>query len=134
MTDFELADLLVSHLEALLGFLTAFVSLTSAFLVAAFFGEGRLSKLLARLTAGIYSLAAIFFIFVTQRIGSIMAGIQAQMGESLAWHPAAYEPESILLVTRWFLVFAMTCAYLFSMWYFFRHIKPGAADEDRANA
>ena len=120
MTDYEIADLLSSHVENILAFLMAFVSLTSAFLVAVFFGKDKLSKMLSRLVAALYSLGSLFLIFVTLKIGHIALGLQLLMGESMIWHPAYTEPDWIMPIAINFIVFAMLAAYLCSMWYLFK--------------
>lgn len=85
MSDYEIADLISSHVETILAFLMAFVSLTSAFLVAAYFGKERLDRFLLFLIAGLYSLGSIFLIFVSRQIGYIIEGLRSQMGDSLAF-------------------------------------------------
>jgi hypothetical protein len=120
MTDYEIADLVISHVESTLAFLMAFVSLTSAFLVAAFFGKEKLSGLLIRLVAGLYSLGSFFLIFVTMRIGDINLGLRSLMGESMSWHAAYSEPEMVMPIINGFLVLAMLAAYFSSMWYLLR--------------
>ena len=126
MTDYEIADLIISHVESILAFLMAFVSLTSAFLVAAYFGKGKLSGLLTRLIAGLYSLGSAFLIFVTFRLGDINEGLRSLMGESMQWHVAYTAHSWEMPLSKYFLMSAMCLAYASAMWYL---IKPDSRDD-----
>ena len=125
MTDYELADLLVSQIDSFLSFFMAFVSLTSAFLIAAYFGSEKLRGSLTVLITGLYSLSSIFLIMVTQRMAATLIAIRDQMGESLSWHPAYSEPEFFQPFILQFAVVLMVCAYLGSMWYFLKYTTKG---------
>ena len=125
MTDYELADLLVSQIDSFLSFFMAFVSLTSAFLIAAYFGSEKLRGSLTVLITGLYSLSSIFLIMVTQRMAATLIAIRDQMGESLSWHPVYSEPEFFQPFILQFAVVLMVCAYLGSMWYFLKYTTKG---------
>ena len=125
MTDYELADLLVSQVDSFLGFFMAFVSLTSAFLIAAYFGSEKLRGSMKVLVTGLYSLGSIFLIMVSERMAATMIAIRGQMGDSLSWHPAHSEPEFFMPFILRFAIVLMVCAYLGSMWYFLRYTTKG---------
>ena len=57
------------------------------------FGRLKLRSSMAVLVSGLYSLASVFLISVTERMGATMIAIRNEMGESLSWHPAYSEPE-----------------------------------------
>ena len=58
MTAFELTKLFASHLELLITILMAFISVTSAFLVALYFMDSKLGTILKILIAGLYILSS----------------------------------------------------------------------------
>ena len=120
MTEYEIADLLISHTETILAFFMAFVSLTSAALLAAYFGAGILPRILLRIVAGLYSLGAILLIGVVERIGAVSRGSQSQMDDSMSWHPAIAGPSWVMPFTTNFMVVAMFATYICTLWYLFR--------------
>ena len=67
MTAFELTTLFASHLELLITILMAFISVTSAFLVALYFMDSKLGTILKILIAGLYILK---FIILNRRISA----------------------------------------------------------------
>ena len=98
MTQFEFADLFANHFALSLSIFTAFISATSALLVATYFASHSISSKLARVIIVIYVASAVFFITAFQRNADILVRIRNLFDESMSWHTAATEPVWILPV------------------------------------
>ena len=96
MTAFELTTLFASHLELLITILMAFISVTSAFLVALYFMDSKLGTILKILIAGLYILSSLFLIGVFQRTSDLLIQIRTNLTAKVIWHTAAIESEWIL--------------------------------------
>ena len=96
MTAFELTTLFASHLELLITILMAFISVTSAFLVALYFINSKLGTILKILIAGLYILSSLFLIGVFQRTSDLLIQIRTNLTEKVIWHTASTESEWIL--------------------------------------
>ena len=96
MTVFELTTLFASHLELLITILMAFISLTSAFLVALYFMDSKLGTILKILIAGLYILSSLFLIGVFQRTSDLLIQIRTNLTAKVIWHTASTESEWIL--------------------------------------
>ena len=96
MTVFELTTLFASHLELLITILMAFISVTSAFLVALYFMDNKLGTILKILIAGLYILSSLFLIGVFQRTSDLLIQIRTNLTAKVIWHTASTESEWIL--------------------------------------
>ena len=96
MTAFELTKLFASHLELLITILMAFISVTSAFLVALYFMDSKLGTILKILIAGLYILSSLFLIGVFQRTSDLLIQIRTNLTAKVIWHTASTESEWIL--------------------------------------
>ena len=96
MTAFELTTLFASHLELLIAILMAFISVTSAFLVALYFMDSKLGTILKILIAGLYILSSLFLIGVFQRTSDLLIQIRTNLTAKVIWHTASTESEWIL--------------------------------------
>ena len=96
MTAFELTTLFASHLELLITILMAFISVTSAFLVALYFIDSKLGTILKILIAGLYILSSLFLIGVFQRTSDLLIQIRTNLTAKVIWHTASTESEWIL--------------------------------------
>ena len=96
MTAFELTTLFASHLELLITILMAFISVTSAFLVALYFMDSKLGTILKILIAGLYILSSLFLIGVFQRTSDLLIQIRTNLTAEVIWHTASTESEWIL--------------------------------------
>ena len=96
MTAFELTTLFASHLELLITILMAFISVTSAFLVALYFMDSKLGTILKILIAGLYILSSLFLIGVFQRTSDLLIQIRTNLTAKVIWHTASTESEWIL--------------------------------------
>lgn len=130
MTNFEMAELINTQIELFLTFFMSFLSMTSAFLVAAYFGSEKLKGLISGLIIGLYTMGSFFLIFLSERMAATMIAIRDQMGESMSWHPAYFEPDLVMPFILRFAIFLMFCAYLGSIWYFAKYTVKGATTED----
>ena len=96
MTAFELTTLFASHLELLITILMAFISVTSAFLVALYFMDSKLGTILKILIAGLYILSSLFLIGIFQRTSDLLIQIRTNLTAKVIWHTASAESEWIL--------------------------------------
>ena len=96
MTAFELTTLFASHVELLITILMAFISVTSAFLVALYFMDSKLGAILKILIAGLYILSSLFLIGVFQRTSDLLIQIRTNLTAKVIWHTASTESEWIL--------------------------------------
>lgn len=96
MTAFELTTLFASHLELLITILMAFISVTSAFLVALYFMDSKLGTILKILIAGLYILSSLFLIGIFQRTSDLLIQIRTNLTAKVIWHTASTESEWIL--------------------------------------
>ena len=96
MTAFELTTLFASHVELLITILMAFISVTSAFLVALYFMDSKLGAILKILIAGLYILSSLFLIGIFQRTSDLLIQIRTNLTAKVIWHTASTESEWIL--------------------------------------
>ena len=118
MTEYELVDAFMNHVGLGMTFFMAFLSATSAFLVAAYLAGSELPVVLARIIVAIYSLASVFLIFSFQRIGNIMLDIREQMHGITEWHTAVYEQQWVIPSAVWLAVVVMSLVFVGSIWFF----------------
>lgn len=123
MSEYELADSFRAYVETVMTFMMAFISITSAFLLATYTSAKILSPYLARLIVGLYSVSSVYLLMGAQRTGVVISDIRNQMRGTLDWHAAAYEPQMILPIFNWLLVIFMSSLFFGSLWYFFKERK-----------
>ncbi|MDA0821185.1 MAG: hypothetical protein O3C28_02020 [Proteobacteria bacterium] len=120
MTDYELADIFVTHAQVLLTYFMGFISATSALLVVAHVTGSTLPAALVRVVIAIYTITSVFLIASFQRLSAVVLGIRGQMGESLNWHAVVHEDPRILELLTSIGVFAMVVIYVSGIWYLLR--------------
>ena len=118
MTAFELTTLFASHLELLITILMAFISVTSAFLVALYFMDNKLGTILKILIAGLYILSSLFLIGVFQRTSDLLIQIRTNLTAKVIWHTASTESEWILPAFLGAGLILQTLLFLGAMGYF----------------
>ena len=123
MTQFELADLFANHFALSLSIFTAFISATSALLVATYFASHSISSKLARVIIVIYIASAVFFITAFQRNADILVRIRSLFDESMSWHTAAAEPVWILPVAISMGTVTLIAIAGGAIWYFYNARK-----------
>jgi hypothetical protein len=124
MSDYELADIFVTHVQVLLTYFMGFISATSALLVVAHVAGSTLPVALVRVVIAIYTITSVFMIASFQRLSVVMLGIRGEMGESLSWHAVVQEEPWVLELLTSIGVFAMIVIYLSGVWYLLRVRKP----------
>ncbi len=72
MSEFEVADLFASYLSITVTFFMAFVSVTSAMLVASYFASNVIPTRLATVVIFIYTISSIFLIGGFQRNSQVL--------------------------------------------------------------
>jgi hypothetical protein len=124
MSDYELADLFVTHVQVLLTYFMGFISATSALLVVAHVTGSTLPAALVRVVIAIYTITSIFMIASFQRLSIVILGIRDQMGESLSWHAVVQEDPWILKLLTSIGVVAMVVIYTSGIWYLLKVRRP----------
>ncbi len=119
MTDYELLDLLISHMELVHVYFLSFISATSAFLVVAHSAAKKLSSAIVKIAVTLYLFTTIFFIANFQRSFTITINVRDQISNAqLSWYATVYEPQWIMPSTMWIGVFIMLILSVASTWYF----------------
>lgn len=96
MSTFEITDLFATHISLTITIFMAFVSITSALLVATYFASNIICSTLARIVIIIYSTSSIFLISAFQRTSDVLIRLRGQFDESMIWHTASSEPTWVL--------------------------------------
>ena len=118
MTQFEVVDLFASHLAITITFFMAFVSTTSAMLVASYFAKDSIPPRLARVILVIYTASSIFLIGGFQRTSKVMVTIRGKLEEIAPWHTAASEAEWVLPTVIAIGTGTMLVISIVAIWYF----------------
>lgn len=124
MTDYELVEIFAATLSTLIELVMAFISATSAFLIVLYLTGDALPLFLKKLITAIYCSSGVFFILLFQRIMTMEIDIRDQMGESLSWHTAVYEPQWLLYGLMYLGLTIMTLLMTGSIWYMFKTGTP----------
>lgn len=119
MSEYELVDLFNSHLETLLAIFMAFVSTTSAFLVATYLAAREFSSGLGKVVVALYSITSIVLMGIAQRQSVVCVDIRGEMEQSVTWHTAVYEPSWIMPTGFFSVSVVMAALFLSALWYFF---------------
>ena len=118
MTQFEVVDLFASYLAITITFFMAFISTTSAVLVASYFAKDLIPSKLATVMLIIYGTSSIFLIGGFQRTSSVMVTIRGELEEIAPWHTAASEAEWVLPTIAAIGTGTMLVISIVSIWYF----------------
>lgn len=119
MSEYELVDLFNSLVQGMLAIFMAFVSTTSAFLVATYLAARKFSPFLAWVTVGLYSVTALTLIGLEQRQAVTLVDLRGRMSRVADWHPAVYEAEWIAPTATYSIVVLMLLLLASSLWFFF---------------
>ncbi|MFT4562829.1 MAG: hypothetical protein ACI9BW_002576 [Gammaproteobacteria bacterium] len=125
MSEFELTETFLNHVELSMNYFMAYLSATSAFLVVAYMAGSEIPRFLARVAVMIYSLASIYLIIAFQRVAAIYVGVRDEMRGTVEWHPAIYEPSWLIPSVAWLAVVVMVLVYVCSIWFFY-HVRINA--------
>lgn len=118
MSQSELIDLWVTHMDFLLVLFVAFMSATSAYVVVANIAGENLSLAAYRLVRYLYVVAAAFFLVFMGKVAESILNLREQMhAANMEWYNVVYEPQMILpliLVTGFVVVVSVIVG---SLWY-----------------
>jgi len=96
MSQYELVDLWITHLNFAMTVFVAFLSATSALLIVAHLKGKDLQPLLYRIITALYSVAAVFFLLLFAKTLEGALDIRGQMHMAdLDWYNTVYEPQII---------------------------------------
>jgi hypothetical protein len=118
MSQSELVDLWVTHMDFLLVLFVAFMSATSAFVVVANIKGKDLSLAACRLVRYLYVVASMFFLLFMGKVSESILNLRGQMhAANMEWYNVVYEPQFILpliLITGFVVVVSVIGG---SLWY-----------------
>ena len=119
VSDYDLIDLWVTHMNFLVALFVAFLSATSAFLVVANLKGKELPASLSRLVIYLYCVASIFFIGFMGKVAEGIFNLRGQMHEAgLSWYVVVYEPQFILPSLLIAGAVIMVSLVIGAVWYF----------------
>ena len=119
MSQYELADLWISHLNFAMTVFVAFLSATSALLIVAHLKGRYLQQSLYRIVTALYIVSAVFFLILFAKTLEGALNVRGQMQiADLDWFNAVYEPQFIApsVLTIGLLVQVMLAVG--ALWYF----------------
>ena len=119
MSQYELADLWISHLNFAMTVFVAFLSATSALLIVAHLKGRDLQQSLYRIVTALYIVSAVFFLILFAKTLEGALNVRGQMQiADLDWFNAVYEPQFIApsVLTIGLLVQVMLAVG--ALWYF----------------
>ena len=128
MSEYELTDSFLNHVELSMTYFMAYLSATSAFLAVAYLAGSAIPPILARVVLAVYSLASIYLIVAFQRITEIYIGVREEMRGLVEWHPAVYEQPWLIPTVAWGAVAVMAMLYISTVWYFM-HVRAGRKND-----
>ena len=119
MTQYDLIDLWVTHMDFLMVLFVSFISATSAFLIVANVKGRELPKGAYRLIVYLYLVASVFFLAFMAKVSEGIFNLRGQMQEAnMGWYNVVYEPQFVLpiiLVAGLFIVVTLVAG---ALWYF----------------
>jgi hypothetical protein len=119
MTESELIDLWVIHMNFLVTLFVAFMSATSAFLIVANLKGKDLHPIAYNLVRYLYLVASVFFIVFMGKVAESILNLRGRMrAANMDWYNVVYEPQVVLpliLITGLVVVISLIAG---SLWYF----------------
>ena len=131
MSDFEMAYLFNEYVDVIFTILFGYISVTSGFLTVTYFVGAKLPRFIAGVVVSLYSVASIPLIVVAFRYARMLDAIRNKMGDSLQWHPAAYEPHLFIPLTFYTFATCLLAIFIASIWYFYRVRVSGQVLQDK---
>ncbi|MEH6543718.1 MAG: hypothetical protein V7721_07230 [Porticoccaceae bacterium] len=120
MSESEIANLFIGHVDSFVTILFGYFSITSAFLVASYLAARTIPTLLAYVMVSLYSTVALALIGYAQRHGVVAVALRNELKQlGVDWHTAATEPSIILPTLQNMMVVSMLVIFVASIWYFF---------------
>ena len=93
MSESEIANLFIGHVDSFVTILFGYFSITSAFLVASYLAARTIPTLLAYVMVSLYSTVALALIGYAQRHGVVAVALRNELKQlGVDWHTAATEP------------------------------------------
>lgn len=118
MSQSELIELWVLHMDFLLVLFVSFMSATSAFVVIANIKGQELGNQACRLVRGLYVVASVFFLIFMGKVAESILNLRGQMhAAGMEWYNVVYEPQFVLpmlLTTGLIVTISLVAA---SLWY-----------------
>ena len=126
MTDFELASLYNEVGMNITSNITAYVSILFAFLVGSYLAARQMSRSMATVAIGLFSLYSLVSIGRTMGNSETLVGLAGRLheaaqaeGADLAWHGAAVSTPESLAWGWWIYLIIFLIAYAGAIYFFF---------------
>lgn len=118
MSQSDLVDLWVTHMDFLLVLFVAFMSATSAFVVVANIKGKDLSAAACRLVRCLYVVASVFFLVFMGKVAESILNLRGQMhAANMEWYNVVYEPQFILPLILIIGLVVVVSLVVGSLWY-----------------
>ena len=119
MSQYELVDLWITHLNFAMTVFVAFLSATSALLIVAHFKGKELQQPLYKIITALYCVAAVFFLLLFAKTLEAALDIRGEMGvANMDWYNTVYEPQLIAPTVFTIGFFVQVLLAAGSLWYF----------------
>ena len=119
MSQYDLIDLWVTHMDFLMVLFVSFISATSALLIVANVKGKELQQGAYRLVVYLYVVAAAFFFAFMAKVSEGIFNLRGQMHEAnMDWYNVVYEPQFILPVLLVAGLLIAISLVVGSLWYF----------------
>jgi hypothetical protein len=119
MSESEMIELWILHMDFLVTLFVAFMSATSAFLIVANIKGKDLHPVAYNLVRYLYIVASIFFIVFMGKVAESILNLRGQMrAANMNWYNVVYEAQAVLpliLVTGLIVLISLVVG---SLWYF----------------
>ena len=118
MSQSDLVNLWVTHMDFLLVLFVAFMSATSAFVVVANIKGKDLSSAACRLVRCLYVVASVFFLVFMGKVAESILNLRGQMhAANMEWYNVVYEPQFVLPLILIIGLVVVVSLVVGSLWY-----------------
>jgi len=119
MSQFELIDLWVTHMDFLLVLFVAFISATSALVIVANVKGKDLHAAAYKLVRYLYVVASVFFLVFMGKVAESILNLRGQMhAANMDWYNVVYEPQFVLPLILIAGLVVMVSLVIGALWYF----------------
>jgi len=119
MSQYELVDLWIAHLNFAMTVFVAFLSSTTAMLIVAHLKGSELQQSLYRIVTALYCVAVVFFLGLFAKTLEAALDIRGQMNVADSdWYNIVYEPQMIAPTVFTIGFFVQVLLAVGTLWYF----------------
>jgi hypothetical protein len=119
MSQIDLANVWITHLNFAITLFVAFLSATSALLIVAHFKGSELQRSLYRIITALYCVSAVFLLLMFGKTLEAALDIRGQMVEAeMVWYNTVYEPQMVAPTVFTIGLFTQVLLAAGALWYF----------------